>query len=155
MAIRRERLAARLVAETQQVNYAGAIISGLVVAIMFPLLWSQLAPSKGYGLSVGATILGGIVGYAVMIGAGSKRGRALQQSSAILTILGILLAHFLILLRTQQYAELGLPDFGSAVLAAGYAFPSYLSSLTPWNGLFLVLGVISAYWVPHVRTLRD
>jgi cytochrome bd-type quinol oxidase subunit 2 len=155
MAIRRERLAARLVAETQQVNYAGAIISGLAVAIMFPLLWSQLALSKGYGLSVGATILGGIVGYAVTIGAGSKRGRALQQSSAILTILGILLAHFLILLRTRQYAELGLPDFGSDILAAGYAFPSYLSSLTPWNGLFLVLGVIWAYWVPHVRTLRD
>lgn len=155
MGIRQERLAARLAAETRRVNYPGAVISGLAVTILFPLLWSQLAVSKGYGLSIGATLLGGIVGYSVVAGAGAKRGRPLQQMSAIMAVIGILLAHFLILLRTGKYTQLGMPDSGSSLLAAGYAFPSYLSSLQPWDGLFLFLGIAWAYWMPHVRTLRE
>ena len=149
--LQEERVAARYLDETRNISHAGAVISGLLAALIFALLWSQLAVSSGLGLSVGAVTMGGIVGYAVITGAGRKRGRTLQQIGAILTIVGILCAHFLILMRAQAHSDYRVPDFGSETLSAAYSFPSYLSSLSPWNGLFLVLGVIWGYWAPHVH----
>jgi len=150
----RERLAARYEAETRQVNYGGAIFAGLLAALVLAFIWSQIVVSLGYRAGAVATAMGGVVGYAVMSGAGGKRGRTLQQAASILTVTGFVCAHFLILLRTQEYAGLGLQGTGSALVAALYAFPSRLSSLKPLDGLFLVLGTIWAYWVPHVRQLR-
>jgi hypothetical protein len=149
----RERIAARYLAETQHINYPGAVLSGLLAALALACVGSQIALSMGGHLGVGAALLGGIVGHSVMIGAGGKRGRPLQQMSAVLALVGILAAHFLILLRTGGYIGLGISGSGSSLLDAAYAFPSYLSSLSLLDALFLAVGTTWAYWAPHPRTL--
>jgi len=150
-ALREERLAARYEAETRNVSYAGAVVSGLLAGLMLAFLWSQLALSLKTSLGVGALVIGGVVGYSVMTGAGRKRGRALQQTSALLTVLGVVCGHFLIWVRLQigQPTAPGGPS--SDLLSSAYTFPSYLGSLSPLDAVFLVLGTIWAYWTPRVR----
>jgi len=151
---KQERLAARYAAETQHVSWVAGAVSGALAGLLFALLWSQLSVALDWGLGPGAVVIGAVVGYSVMKGAGGKRGRALQQVSAILAILAVLCAHFLILLRTRGYAELGIPHSGSPAAAAAYAFPAYLSSVSLWDGLCFVLGAILGYWIPRPRVLR-
>jgi len=134
----RRRLAERYEAETRNVNYSGGAVTGILVAAGAAFLWSQFAAMTEYRVEAGAVALGGAVGYAVMLGAGEKRGHILQQTAAVLALLGIVFAYFLIFLRNR---------------GAAYAFPEYLSSLGALDWLFLVLGVLWAYWVPHVRSL--
>ncbi len=149
----RQRVQAQYEAETRAINYPGAFFNGSVAALGMGFLWSQLAVWGESGFSVGAAVLGGVVGYAVKWGAGEKRSPALQQTASILALVGIVLANFLILLRTGGGSAVGAPSFDSAFLAALYAFPVYLSSLGPLDWLFWALGVAVAYWLPHVRSL--
>jgi len=149
----RQRVQAQYEAETRAINYPGAFFNGSVAALGMGFLWSQLAVWGESGFSVGAAVLGGVVGYAVRWGAGQKRSPALQQTASILALVGIVLANFLILLRTGGGSAVGAPSFDSAFLAALYAFPVYLSSLGLLDWLFWVLGVAAAYWLPHVRYL--
>jgi hypothetical protein len=149
----RQHIEAQYEAETRAVNYPGAVVNGSLVALGMGCIWSQLAVWSESGFSVGAVVLGGIVGYAVKWGAGQKRSPGLQQMASILALVGLVVANFLILLRTGGGSAVGAPSFDSAFLAALYAFPAYLSSLGLLNWLFWVLGVAIAYWVPHVRYL--
>lgn len=152
----RQRVEAQYEAETRAINYPGAFFNGSVAVLAIGFLWSQLAVWGESGFSVGAAVLGGAVGYAVRWGAGEKRSPALQQTASILALVGIVLARFVILLRTGGGSAVGAPSFDNAFLVALYAFPAYLSSLGPLDWLFGVLGVAFAYWVPHVRFLpRD
>lgn len=134
----RQRTAERYEAETRNVNYGGGLFAGVVTAAAGAFLWSQLAVWTDSRLQVGAAVLGGAVGYAVMLGAGEKRGHSLQQIASMTALVGAIFAHLLIFLRTRGVA---------------YAFPEYLVSLSVLDWLFLVLGVACAYWIPHPRSL--
>ncbi len=136
----RERIAERYEAETRHVNHAGAVFAGLMAAAVVAFLWSQFAIWTGGRLEIGAAVLGAAVGYAVMLGAGEKRGHSLQQMASMIALVGIVSAHLLSFLRTRGVA---------------YAFPEYLASLGVLDWLFLVLGVACAYWLPHVRSLPE
>lgn len=149
----RQHVQAQYEAETRAINYPGAFFNGSVAALGMGFLWSQLTVWGESGFSVGAAALGGVVGYAVKWGAGQKRSPALQQTASILALVGIVLANFLILLRTGGGSAVSAPSFDSALLAALYAFPVYLSSLGLLDWLFWVLGMAVAYWLPHVRSL--
>jgi len=138
MAQIRAHLAQRYESETKHVNYSGGAVAGLLVAAGGAFLWSQLVVMADSRLAVAAVILGGLVGYAVMLGAGEKRGHGLQQMAAVLALVGGVFAYLLIFVRSR---------------GAAYAFPEYLASLAPLDWLYLVLGVLWAYWVPHVRSL--
>lgn len=152
----RERLASRYRAETLNVNYGGGLLAGLLASLMVAFLWSQLAIAiNSRSLGTGAAVLGGIVGYSVMAGAGGKRGRALQQMASALSLVGILAGHFLVWLRTQGEGMMAISGFGSTVRTAAYSFPAYLSSLSPVDAILLVVGIGLAYWVPHVRELWE
>ncbi len=149
----REEKAARYQAETERVNCPCGFLLGLVVAVATAIAWSQVAVSSRSSFDVGSIILGGMVGYGVMRGAGDKRGFALQQIACFLTLVGIVLAYFLVFLRTQASAYRELSGGGSSLLGALYGFPGYLSELGPLAWLFLLGGAALGYYIPHVRTL--
>ncbi len=134
----RERLAERYQAETRHVNYGAAVSAGLLAAAAVAFGWSQLAVMTGYRMGPGALLLGGAVGYAVLVGAGEKRGHSLQQIASVTALVGILFAYLLIFLRAQGDV---------------YAFPEHLTTLSVLDWLLLALGVACAYWVPHIRSL--
>jgi len=147
----RERKAAEIEAETKQLNCPCACVIGLVAAGAAAFAWSQIALLTGSRLDPATLVVGGIVAYAVMKGAGGKRGYSLQQAASVLTLAGILLGYFLIFVRTQSAAYSQLSGAGSELLGALYAFPGYLSGLGGVGFTFLVLGVALAYYLPHPR----
>jgi len=136
----RQRIAERYEAETRNVSYGGGVLGGVLAAAAVAFLWSRSIVWTGYRMEVGAAVLGAAVGYAVMLCAGEKRGHGLQQIASVIAVVGIVSAHLLIFLRTR---------------GAAYAFPEHLASLGLLDWLFLVLGVASAYWIPHVRSLPE
>ncbi len=140
MAQVRGHLAERYQSETRNVNYSGGALAGLLMAAGGAFAWSQFAVMSDSQLAVAAVILGGAVGYAVMLGAGEKRGHILQQMAAVLALVAVIFAYLLIFVRNRGVV---------------YAFPEYLASLVPLDWLFLVLGVLWAYWIPHVRSLPE
>jgi hypothetical protein len=147
-----ERKAAGIAAETEGLNCPRACVVGLVAAGATAFAWSQFALMTGPPLAVGAIGVGALVAYGVMAGAGNKRGHRLQQMASLLTLAGILLGHFLILLRGAPERYAGLSAGGADALGALYAFPGYLSSLGAAGWLFLVAGAGLAYHLPHPRT---
>jgi len=147
-----QRKAADIAAETEDLNCPSACVMGLVAAGAVAFAWSQLVLMTGRPLDLSAVALGALVAFAVMRGAGGKRGHNLQQMAALLTLAGVLFGHFLIFLRVlpEHYAELSA-GAGDA-LAALYAFPGYLSSLGATGWVLLVAGTALAYYLPHPRT---
>lgn len=147
----REQIASRYRAETYQVNYCGAFLCAALVATLAALCWSQLVVWTTYPLEFLGALLGGAVGYAARMGAGDKRGRPLQQLAAAITLVGIFLAHYLIFYRAF-FRDPAWQGYAAPLLA----FPAYLSASFDWlDWVFLAVGVAWAYWVPHVRQLRD
>ncbi len=145
----RGQIASRYQAEQYQVSYCGAFLAALAVAVAVGVAWSQVVVWTGYRPQFAAALLGGAVGCATYAGAGHKRGRSLQQLAAVMTLFGILLAHYLVFWRTQ-FAGSPAAATGSPLLA----FPGYLSAnLDFLDWLFLAVGVAWSYWTPHVRTL--
>ncbi|MCJ7822329.1 MAG: hypothetical protein MUQ26_04490 [Armatimonadetes bacterium] len=140
MAQIRAHLAQRYESETRHVNYCAGALAGLLMAAGGAFAWSQVVVMTDSQLAAAAVVLGGAVGYAVMLGAGEKRGYSLQQMAAVLALVAGVLAYLLIFVRSQGVV---------------YAFPEYLASLAPLDWLYLVLGVLWAYWVPHVRSLPE
>lgn len=151
----RERLAAVYEAETRRISYPGGLAGGFLAAAAAAFAWSQLAVLTGHRLCVGAILLGALVGYGVMMGAGQKRSPPLQQIAFVLTFFGVILSYFLIFLRTPGSPHLSLSGQRSAVLGALYAFPVHLSSLGLLDWLFLILGIACSYYIPRVRTVPD
>ena len=151
----RERLAAQYEAETRHVNYGGAVLGGILAAVATACAWSQLALVVKSRLDVGALVLGGMVGWGVIKGAGDKRGRILQQTACILTLAGIIFGYFLVFFRTERAAYLHLSGAESAMLGAMYAFPGYLSSIGLLGWLFLAAGTVLSYYIPRPRSLTS
>ncbi len=147
----RERKAAQYEAKTRNLNCPCGLLAGILAAVASAVAWSQVALLTGGPFEVGGIVLGGMVGYGVMKGAGDKRGYILQQMAAAIAIAGIILAYFLVLLRTQRQAYSGLVGSDSSLIGALCAFPGYLSDLGLPAWLFLVLGTLLAYYIPAVR----
>jgi len=148
----REQIAKRYDAEARGLNYPGALLAGAAAVVVTALAWSQLALWGGAGFWSGfiAALVGSGVGWAVRTGAGDKRGHALQQMAGVLALVAIILGHYLIYYRTGQ-AEAAGPGFTNALMT----FPSYLSEKLGFlDWLFLVVGLVWAYWIPHVRSLK-
>lgn len=146
-----QRTAARYRAETERVSYGGALFWGVTAAGATAFAWSQFAVMTDSRLAVAAVVLGGMVGYAVMWGAGEKRGHALQQIACTTALVGIVVGYFLVFLRCEVAAYSSLSGGQSDFMGAMYGFPGYLSELGFLDWLLLALGVMLAYWVPHAR----
>ncbi len=149
----RDRKAAEIEKETKHLNVSSAFTMGLLAAGAGAFAWSQFAQMTGGRLDVLAVVLGALVAFAVMHGAGGKRGENLQQIAGGLTVVGVLVGHFLVLLRAQTMAYRGLGGGSPDVLAALYAFPGYLNGLGTFGCLCLLGGIALAYYLPHPRSL--
>ena len=148
----RDRKAAVYKEESEHLNCPCGFLLGLVMAVAMGIAWSQIALLTKSTFTVGSLILGGMVGYGVMRGAGEKRGYTLQQIACFLTLIGAIFAYFLVFVRTQTHAYVKLSGGSPSLLGALYGFPGYLSELSSLAWLFLIGGAAIAYYIPHVRT---
>jgi hypothetical protein len=150
-----ERLAARYEAETRNISYPLALISGLAAAAAAAALWSQIAVWTGYSLHFGPVLIGAAIGSAIVSGTGGKRGEKLQTMASLLTFVGCIAAFFLVALRTEAYRDLGAVEFTSPISAALSTFPAYLTQMGGLYWFFTLVGVGFAWWIPHPRTTPD
>jgi len=151
----RDQKAAVYKEESEHLNCPCGFLLGLVMAVVTAIAWSQIALLTKSTFTVGSLVLGGMVGYGVMRGAGDKRGYALQQIACFLTLIGAIFAYSLVFVRTQTHAYITLSGGGLALLGALYGFPGYLSELSPLAWLFVIGGTALAYHIPRVRALPD
>ncbi|MFB3883139.1 MAG: B-box zinc finger protein [Armatimonadota bacterium] len=149
----RGRKAAEIEAETKHLNVPSACAMGAVAAGLGAFAWSQFVLMTSRPLDILAVVLGALVAYGVMKGAGGKRGDNLQQISSVLALGSILIGHFLILVRARSTAYAGVSAGGAEFLGALYAFPGYLSEMGAFGWVCLLAGTVLAYWLPHPRAL--
>jgi len=147
----REQEAMVIRKETQDVNCPCGFLLGMVAAVVTAIAWSQMAVLTRGDFALGGILMGGMVGYGVMHGAGKKRGYSLQQIAFLLTLVGVILGFFLIFWRTQTSAYSSLAA-GSSVTGALYAFPAHLGEVGGLSWLAALAGIVLAYYLPHPRS---
>jgi len=149
----REQIALRYEAEQRQINYCRAFLAAVGTAVAVAVAWSQVVmwTPQHYPWHFVAALLGGAVGFATRMGAGEKRGRALQQLAAMATLFGVILGHYCIFYRTQFTGRFATVSSEPPLML----FPNYLTELSGLDWVFLVVGVLWSYWVPRVRHLPD
>ena len=83
--------------QTQNINYIGALVGSLIGAAIGVAIWYFVAII--FDLTVGyvAIAVGWLVGFGAMLGAGNKRGIQLQILSAVITLLAIFTAEYLVI----------------------------------------------------------
>ena len=72
-------------AETEDTNFLGAVLLGLLAAVVSALIWYGIVVVTDYQLGIIAVAIGWLVAQGVIFGAGRKRGSYLQAISVIIT----------------------------------------------------------------------
>lgn len=88
----KEKVNQYFLAETQNPNIVGAMIWGVLAAVVGSAAWYLVAIWTGLEISYVAIALGLWLGLAVHLGSGKKKGRRLQIICLILTFLAIIMA---------------------------------------------------------------
>ena len=152
-----QRLAAQYEAETRNINYALALLTGVAVVALMTFGLSQLAVWTGYSLHFGPGLMGAAVGYSIVSGSGGKRGEGLQRMALLLALVGSIVTFFVISLRMQPEPMYGAADFNSPVGKALADFPAYLRGpevgFVRW--LFVLIGAGLAWWIPQARHVPE
>jgi hypothetical protein len=125
----------------------GAIIVGLLGAIVGGIIWYYVTILTGWRIGFAAIGVGLLVGNGVVYGAGQKRAWKLQLIAMILALLGLLIGKYLIM--QHYYSEAGWEGW----MPLGLFFRTYFDSLSSgFNGIldlfFMALAMWYAYRVP-------
>lgn len=147
----KERKEAEIQAEMRDPRYPCAVTMGLLAAVATAFAWSQFALMMSARLDLLSLPLGLVVAYAVMWGAGRKRGLQLQQIAALLTLGGVLLGYYLILLRVYPQVYTSIATSTTPGTAALYAFPGFLGELGVPSWISLAAAIALAWYLPQPR----
>jgi hypothetical protein len=125
----------------------GAIIVGLLGAIIGGVIWYYVTILTGWRIGFAAIGVGLLVGNGVVYGAGQKRAWKLQLIALVLALLGLVIGKYL--LMQHYYSEAGWEGW----MPLGLFFRTYFDSLTSgFNGIldlfFMALAMWYAYRVP-------
>ncbi len=119
-----------LEAEKNQINMVYAAGLGIVAAIAGGIAWYYVTLLTNMEFGYAALGLGYLVGYAVFIGAGKRRGQKLQILSVVLTLLSIFWAEYFIFSH-------GLFEYMSANPSQFDWWDGAKIWLDPWSSIFL------------------
>lgn len=78
-----------LAEETQNPNYFGAVALGLIAGAVAGLVWYLIEIFSGYQIGYVAIGAGYLIGWAVVLGSGKKRGSVLQVISTLIAVVSI------------------------------------------------------------------
>jgi hypothetical protein len=141
-----------LESQTKHPNILGAIIVGLLAGIVSGAIWCGIAYFTGYTVGYVAIGVGFLIAQGVMLGAGRKRGFALQLISAVLTLFTIISATYMTYMlsindyirTSKEYAAyyhhfIWLSPFDSDII-------SYM--ISPMGLLIWGIGIAAAFRIP-------
>lgn len=149
----------KMQAETMEVNVPGAVLGGLVAAILSALVWFAVVAISNYQLGLLAVGVGWIVAQGVMFGAGRKRGPILQVTSVVITLIAMAVSEYLIVRHVINQILL---DEGLIVkdlpilLPVGDALSLIMESIKaePLTLLFWAIALFVAFGLPGKRQLK-
>jgi hypothetical protein len=151
-------------AEAQQVtspSVVSALLGGALAAVLAGFLWALIVRLTDYEIGFMAWGLGLLVGAAVVIFAGGRRGRALQVVAVLASVGGILVAKYFIFVHVlrqavlQQYgAEQAarVTLFSSRIL--GFFFEAITTVLSGYDAIWVILAVLTAWRLPQGLGVR-
>ena len=152
-----DKMDAAVEEETQDPKLPLALLLGLLAAIVAAVAWYAMVVISKYELGILAIGMGWLVATAVMLGAGRKRGRALQALAVVITVLALLFSEYLIVrhFMVQSAAEEGYggypilfpPDIMLQFIVIGL-------KASPVSLLFWALALWNAFFLPAKRTVR-
>lgn len=134
---------------TRNPNYLGALGLGLVVALACAYGWGLITNALRAQLSLIAIGVGYAVGLAVVRGSGDKRGTALQVSSLLLTLIGIVGGlffefHFAMArVLAERHSQLQ-PDLATTLRV----FPRFLAETGVMTWVIVAIGVWQGWTMP-------
>ncbi|MCK4491383.1 MAG: hypothetical protein KAU03_02085 [Candidatus Altiarchaeales archaeon] len=143
-------------AETENINWIGALILGTIAALMSALIWYGFVIMTNYQVGLIAIAVGWIVAQAIVFGAGHKRGIHLQLLSVGMTIIALASSEYLVIrhFSNQILAEEGytIPLLISPDVMISAVFDSL--SADPLTLLFWGIAIWTAFSVPASRSLK-
>lgn len=134
-----------------------ALLLGLLAAVVGCVLWYAVVVITNYELGIVAIAIGWLVGFAVMFGAGRKRGLVLQVMAVLITLVALLFSEYLIVRHfvVKNLAEegyTGIPLF----LAPSIMFELIIEGIkaSPTSLLFWAIALWQAFVTPMKREFR-
>jgi tetratricopeptide (TPR) repeat protein len=144
-------------AETENPNLVGAIGLGFGAATISALVWYLFVILTHYQLGFVAVGVGFLIGLAVILGSGGKRGTILQLISAAITLLTMGISEYLIVrhFSVQALAEEGYTGI-PLVLPVNLAMNVIAEGIksNPLTLLFWGIAAWEAFAIPGKRRLR-
>jgi tetratricopeptide (TPR) repeat protein len=144
-------------AETENPNVLGALGLGFGAAIISALVWYLFVILTHYQLGFIAVGVGFLIGLAVILGSGGKRGIILQLISAAITLLTMGVSEYLIVrhFAVQALAEEGYTNI-PLILPVELALSVIVEGIksNPLTLLFWGIAVWEAFAIPGKRRLR-
>jgi len=138
--------------QSRDANLQGGILLGALGAALGALGWYALVLFTNTKFGIAAVGVGWLVGRAVLLGAGNKKGGALEVAAAALALVGLIGGEYLIINHAARDSIEGF----SGWLNANQFLTIYGQVMVKGNGLwdafFSVLAVMAA--VGQLRPLR-
>jgi hypothetical protein len=144
-------------AETKNPDPVFALLAGLAAAVVGILIWYGLVVITNYHLGFVAIAIGWLVGIAVALGAGRKRGPGLQALSVAITLVALVINQWLIVryFSVQALTELGFKEI-PLLLPLGMMLDLVITSISedPLALVFWAIALWAAFATPARRRLR-
>ena len=149
----RDTLNARMEADAKNTPMWRVYLMGSIASIVGASIWYMITSSINMEFGYVSIGLGYLVAYAVLWAAGWRRSRKLQIASLAFTILGILIAEYLIfsdgLFKYMSAHPTDFPDWdGAKVWLDPWAPIIWTNVVTPIGLLIYAIGAYVAYVVP-------
>lgn len=144
-------------AEAESPNLIGASLLGVGAAVISSLVWYGIVAITHYQLGSIAVGVGWLVGTAVRLGAGGKRGMLLQIISVLITLIAMAVSEYLIVryFVVQVLAAEGYTDI-PLLLPADMMLELMAESIKekPMTLLFWGIATWEAFAIPAKRRLQ-
>lgn len=126
--------------------------AGLLSAIVGGIVWGLIVLATDYEIGYMAWGIGLLSGYAVLFAAGGKKGRPLQVTAVISSLLGILIGKYFVFYQALKNevvkaygaeAARNIKFYSSQVL--GFFFDNIGSMLTGHDAIWVLLAIVTAW----------
>ena len=144
--------------ETQNPNILGAVILGAVAGVAGAVVWFLVEIFTGYQIGYLAMGVGWLIGQAVVLGSGKKRGQALQLISTGISLVSIWTAsYFSTLVYVNRYLAEEAQKQGQQLdgfyLLSPFDPEMLKAMISPMGLLIWGIGLYIAFRIPQPRKI--
>ena len=143
--------------ESREPKVPLALLLGLVAAVVGCVLWYAVVVITNYELGIVAIAIGWLVGSAVSIGAGRKRGLILQIMAVLITLVALLFSEYLIVRHfvVRNLAEEGYTGI-PLIMEPAVMWELIVEGIkaSPTSLLFWAIALWQAFVTPMKRAFR-